>query len=50
MTVPIFEAERVGYQDPDEWRAYLDWATENGVLPRPVEGDEVMTNEYLPED
>ena len=48
LTVPIFEAERVGYQDPDEWRAYVDWAIENGVLPRPVEVDEVITNEYLP--
>ena len=50
LTVPIFEAERVGYQDPEEWRAYVDWAVENGVLPEPVEVDEVMTNEYLPED
>jgi putative hydroxymethylpyrimidine transport system substrate-binding protein len=33
LTVPIFEAER-------EWRAYVDWAVENSVLPRPVEVDE----------
>jgi putative hydroxymethylpyrimidine transport system substrate-binding protein len=50
LTVPIFEAERVGYQDPEEWQLYVDWAVENGVLPEPVEVDEVMTNEYLPED
>ena len=49
LTLPIFEAERVGYQDPDEWRAYVDWAVENSVLPRPVGVDAVMTNEYLPE-
>ncbi|MDP8972825.1 MAG: ABC transporter substrate-binding protein [Actinomycetota bacterium] len=49
LTVPLFEAERIGYQDPEEWRAYVDWAVENGVLPGPVEVDEVMTNEFLPE-
>src|SRR5215210_7104378 len=49
LTVPLFEAERIGYQDPEEWRAYVDWAVENDVLPEPVEVDEVMTNEFLPE-
>jgi len=49
LTVPLFEAEHLGYQDPEEWRAYVDWAVENGVLPGPVEVDEVMTNEFLPE-
>ncbi len=49
LTVPLFEAERIGYQDPEEWRAYVDWAVENGVLPGPVEVDAVMTNEFLPE-
>jgi putative hydroxymethylpyrimidine transport system substrate-binding protein len=52
LTVPIFkdEGEPVGYQDPEEWRAYVKWAVENDVLPRLVDVDEVMTNEYLPED
>lgn len=52
LTVPIFEdeGEPVGYQDPEEWRAYVQWSVENDVLPRPVDVDEVMTNEYLPED
>lgn len=51
LTVPIFEdeGEPVGYQDPEEWRNYMRWAVENDVLPRPVEVDAVMTNEYLPE-
>ncbi len=50
LTVPIFkdEGEPVGYQDPEEWRAYVKWAVEKRVLPRPVGVDEVMTNEYLP--
>ncbi len=39
----------MGYQDPEEWRAYVKWAVENRMLPRPVDVDEVMTNEYLPE-
>ena len=51
LTVPIFkdEGEPVGYQDLEEWRAYVKWAVENDVLSRPVDVDEVMTNEYLPE-
>jgi len=49
LTAPLFEAELIGYQDPEEWRVYVDWAVENGVLPGPVEVDEVMTNEFLPE-
>jgi putative hydroxymethylpyrimidine transport system substrate-binding protein len=49
LTVPLFEAEHIGYQDPEEWRAYVDWAVENGVLPGPVEVNKVMTNEFLPE-
>lgn len=50
LTVPTFEGKSgwVGYQDPDEWRAYVDWAIGNEVLPEPVDVDEVMTNEYLP--
>ncbi len=50
LTVPVFEAERIGYQDPEEWQLYVGWAVENGVLPGLIEVDEVMTNEYLPED
>jgi len=50
LTVPLFgTAGRVGYQDPEEWRTYVDWAVENGVLPGPVEVDKAMTNEFLPE-
>jgi putative hydroxymethylpyrimidine transport system substrate-binding protein len=50
LTVPLFgEPGRIGYQDPEEWRAYVDWAVENEVLPGPVDVDTVMTNEFLPE-
>lgn len=49
LTTPVFKADRIGYQDPEEWKAYVDWAVKNGVLEKPVEVDKVMTNEYLPE-
>ncbi|MDX6380224.1 MAG: putative hydroxymethylpyrimidine transport system substrate-binding protein [Rubrobacteraceae bacterium] len=49
LTVPLFGAERIGYQNPEEWRAYVDWAVENEVLPGPVDVDKVMTNEFLPD-
>ncbi len=48
LTVPVFEAKRVGYQDPAEWKAYVDWAVKNKVLPKPVDVKKIMTNEYLP--
>ena len=48
LTVPAFKAKHIGYQDPKEWEAYVDWATQNGVLKKKVEVDDVMTNEYLP--
>ena len=50
LTVPAFEAEPIGYQDPEEWHAYVAWAGANGMLPEPVEVGEVMTNEYLTEE
>ncbi len=51
LTAPLFvdEGEPVGYQDPKEWQTYVDWAVENDVLPRQVDVDEAMTNEFLPE-
>ena len=50
LTVPLFESRdgRIGYQDPEEWSTYVDWAVENNVLPGPVEVDAVITNEFLP--
>ncbi|WP_119069881.1 ABC transporter substrate-binding protein [Rubrobacter indicoceani] len=51
LTVPIFSepGRPVGFQPPDEWRAYVAWAVENDVLPQSVEVEQVMTNEYLPD-
>lgn len=50
LTVPIFSRPGfpVGFQPPEEWRAYVAWAAERGVLPRPVQVEKVMTNRYLP--
>lgn len=51
LTVPIFGSGggRVGYQDPEEWEAYIKWAVENGVLEKKVDVGDAMTNEFLPE-
>ena len=51
LTVPVFGGEggRVGYQDPEEWEAYVSWAAENGVLEKEVDVGDAMTNEFLPE-
>ena len=51
LTVPVFGSGGgpVGYQDPEEWEAYVDWAVENGVLENRVEIEDAMTNEFLPE-
>jgi ABC-type nitrate/sulfonate/bicarbonate transport system substrate-binding protein len=51
LTVPLFESRdgRIGYQDPEEWTTYVDWAVDNNVLPGPVEVDAVTTNEFLSE-
>ncbi|HET7478735.1 MAG TPA: ABC transporter substrate-binding protein [Rubrobacteraceae bacterium] len=48
LTTPVFKAARIGYQDPKEWQAYVDWAVKNDVLKKPVEVDKVMTNKFLP--
>ncbi len=51
LTVPIFGsgAGPVGFQDPEEWEAYVAWAVENGVLEKKVDVGDAMTNEFLPE-
>lgn len=51
LTVPVFGSGsgRVGYQDPEEWEAYVRWAVENGVLEERVDVEDAMTNEFLPE-
>ena len=51
LTVPVFGSGGgpVGYQDPKEWEAYVEWAVENGVLEKKVDIKDAMTNEFLPE-
>ena len=50
LTVPVFEAKGkpVGYQEPGEWRDFVDWEAKNGVIPKKVSVGKIMTNEYLP--
>ena len=51
-TTPVFfpedESKPWGYQDPAQWRAYGEWMNENGVLKRPAQADDAVTNEFLP--
>ena len=51
LTVPVFGSRGgpVGFQDPEEWEAYVRWAVKNGVLEKPVDVGDAMTNEFLPE-
>lgn len=49
LTTPVFEADRIGYQNPEEWKAYVEWAVKNDVLKKKIDVNEVMTNDYLPE-
>ena len=39
----------MGYQEPWKPQTCVTWAVENDALPAPVDVDEVMTREYLPE-
>ena len=50
VTLPLFVAPRgkpYGYQDPEEWRAFGEWMSEQRLLKKPA-GDGAFTNEYLP--
>jgi putative hydroxymethylpyrimidine transport system substrate-binding protein len=49
VTMPLFQppaGEPYGFQDPEQWEAFGEFLTEQGVLEQPPEG--AFTNEYLP--
>ena len=50
-TLPVFfsaDAKRpFGWQDPGEWQRYIDWMVENGLIKRPQNAEQVLTNEFL---
>jgi putative hydroxymethylpyrimidine transport system substrate-binding protein len=50
-TLPVFFPEDAsrpfGYQDPEEWQAYIDWMRENELLSTDQTAEQVLTNEFL---
>lgn len=52
-TLPLWEVEsggELGYSDPARWEQMGDFLQEYGLLERPVDVDEVLDLDYLPED
>lgn len=51
-TLPVFfpkdEDRPFGFQDPDEWRRYAQWMTDNDLLPSTQTAQRAFTNEFLP--
>jgi putative hydroxymethylpyrimidine transport system substrate-binding protein len=51
-TLPVFfpedDARPWGYQDPDEWQAYIDWMVDEELLTQRQSAERVQTNEFLP--
>jgi putative hydroxymethylpyrimidine transport system substrate-binding protein len=51
-TLPAFfpeaDDEPWGYQDPEDWQAYIDWMEDEGLLTQPQNAERVLTNEFLP--
>ena len=37
-----------GWQDPEEWQAYIDWMVDEELLTQPQTAERVLTNEFLP--
>ena len=51
-TLPVFfpadENRPFGWQDPAEWEAYGEWMAAGGLLKRPPDARQALTNAYLP--
>ncbi|MEA2156450.1 MAG: putative hydroxymethylpyrimidine transport system substrate-binding protein [Solirubrobacteraceae bacterium] len=51
-TLPVFfPADRkkpFGFQDPEQWRRYAAWMSDNGLLSQPQIAQRAFTNEFLP--
>jgi putative hydroxymethylpyrimidine transport system substrate-binding protein len=51
-TLPVFfpadKARPFGFQDPEQWRRYAAWMSEQGLLARPEIAQRAFTNEFLP--
>jgi ABC-type nitrate/sulfonate/bicarbonate transport system substrate-binding protein len=50
-TLPVFfpadDALPFGYQDPDDWQAYIDWMREHDLIDADQTAEQVLTNEFL---
>jgi putative hydroxymethylpyrimidine transport system substrate-binding protein len=50
-TLPVFfpedDARPFGYQDPEEWQAYIDWMRENDLISEDQTAEQVLSNEFL---
>jgi putative hydroxymethylpyrimidine transport system substrate-binding protein len=50
-TLPVFfpddDARPFGYQDPEEWQAYIDWMRENDLIASDQTAERVLSNEFL---
>jgi putative hydroxymethylpyrimidine transport system substrate-binding protein len=50
-TLPVFfpedEARPFGYQDSEEWQAYIDWMVDNDLLTEEQTAEQALTNEFL---
>ena len=51
-TLPVFfpadESRPWGWQDPEEWQAYIDWMVDEELLTQPQTAERVLSNEFLP--
>jgi len=45
----IHDAQSWGRQNPDVWTTFAGWMNANGLLAKPIEAGEALTNEFLPE-
>jgi putative hydroxymethylpyrimidine transport system substrate-binding protein len=50
-TLPVFfpedDARPFGFQDPEEWQAYIDWMREHDLISKDQTAEQVLTNEFL---
>ncbi|MBL8147636.1 MAG: ABC transporter substrate-binding protein [Anaerolineae bacterium] len=48
-TIELWDADRLGYADPESWATTQDVLLEMGYIPRESDPSEAFTNDFLPE-
>ncbi len=43
------DAPQWGWQNPDVWQRFSQWASEHGITVQPIDASKAFTNEYLPQ-